>query len=41
MKPNTRMGLVTRPILQIIVPPYLDRNAWYTIDAKNSVLAGG
>ncbi|WP_258316416.1 hypothetical protein [Cylindrospermopsis raciborskii] len=23
MKPNPRMGLVPRPILQIIVPPYL------------------
>ncbi|BAZ88897.1 hypothetical protein NIES932_03640 [Raphidiopsis curvata NIES-932] len=23
MKPNTPMGLVPRPILQIIVPPYL------------------
>ncbi|WP_258316391.1 hypothetical protein ACRYJJ_13500 [Cylindrospermopsis raciborskii G7] len=23
MKPNTQMGLVTRPILQIIVSPYL------------------
>ncbi|WP_181407030.1 hypothetical protein [Cylindrospermopsis raciborskii] len=38
MKPNTPMGLVTRPILQIIVPPYLRQNINYPISDTIVVL---